>query len=500
MGISGINILSHLDSATSLAPVLVKDSANVTGRTIMANNAGGEHEAREKFIEEVGTGALWLGGIPLSRKIFDKTVFEKAGLNPEISIKKLPEIIEIDKVEEVKNIKSQQFSIAKLEDLSKNAKVKGTALVKKYLKLNKIKFLVTTFIPFALLLGLPIVNQQLSKKIILGRAAKEKENATCEPPVKTREREKPERIIAMPLSFQKSTASEKFRIKSPALQKLQENFLKNTLPSAKLPGKTKPAFGSIGSAVLNAATYAQVNPVGNLIMLDLGISGSRVTFVPRCNRERTEYGIKESGIIFFTFFAQKYMKKGFDYLANKVLKKPIDLDFKILGSDAFKNGMNQALESKTVPETLTQIVKNPATVVDLEKEAFEFIQKNHANPKFVTLHAAKEIGIIKTTDKTKKVLDSVKYIEIKDVKKLGDDIGKFTRAILESGAKKSDDFIKSVKLTKAGFLAVNLAICAGFLGYVLPKIQYVYRKKVYGSDEFPGIAMYKEEAKKLKRV
>src|SRR5574344_2189716 len=66
------SFVSGLDTPTSLLPFFVKDSFDVTGRTIMAGTEGGKHEAREKFIEEAGTSAFWIGGIPLVRFIGKK--------------------------------------------------------------------------------------------------------------------------------------------------------------------------------------------------------------------------------------------------------------------------------------------------------------------------------------------------------------------------------------------------------------------------------------------
>lgn len=492
MTISNITttVLSSLDGSTSLAPIFIKETANTAGRTILADKAGGEHEAREKFIEEFGTGAIWLGGIPACRWIFDKTVFKHMGLDPNISIQKLPD---------AKNKNPQQLTIKKLEEYSQKAGVKGARLVKKYKNAHIAKFLTTTLIPFALLtVVLPKFNQNLSRKIILERAAQEEKSNS-----KNHDNyyQKPERILAMPLSFQKAAFHS---TKSPNLRAIEENFIKNTSKPVSFSGNEKadkkPAFSGIGTTLLNAATSAQIDPVNNMMLLDLGISGNRVTFVPRNNQERIEYGIKEGGFVFFIFFAQKLMQKGFDKIAQH-FGTPIDLDFKTLDSKEFKQGMAQVHKTQSVPERLTQFAKKSGKSGEdaLARDAYDFIQVNHNKSEFLTLHTAKQTGVVKTTDKAKQVLDAKKYIEIKDVKKLSDNIGDFAKAMLKSG-KSSEQFIKKAKTVKASFLITNLAICSGVLGYVLPKIQYVYRKKVYGSDDFPGIQGYLEEAKHLNQT
>ena len=451
----------------------------------MAKNEGGEHESREKFIEEAGTAALWLGGIPLSRKIFDKTIFKMACLNPDVSIKKII------------NKSPQQLTELELKKLSPNASLvlTGEQLAKKYKHFHVAKFLVSTLVPFTLLTAvLPKLNQELSRKIILNRALKE-EKAGSKPDNSQVQSNKQSDFVDRNVSF-----------KSQNLKKLEDNFLQNTTKPIGFAGNKKsnkaPGFsgfetiiGRAGKGLLGATAGAEVNSVDNMLLLDLGISGNRVAFVPRNNQERAEYALKEGGILFFLFLAQKIIKNQFDKLSNK-LKVPVDLDFKTLSSDSFKNKMQEIYNVPTKKGGVKQLTQFTEGSVGekLEENAFSFISKNHKNHKFLTLQAAKELGIIKTNAKGE--LNPAKYIEIKDVEKLSKDIGKFATAMLDSGLK-PEAFISKTKKVKTGFLAANLAICSVALGYVLPKIQYVFREKVYGSKEFPGIKAYTEEAKHL---
>ena len=531
MSISNIavNILSHLDSPTSLAPVVVKDGSNITGRTLMAEENGGEHEARERFIEEFGTGALWLGGIPLSRLIYDSVVFKKNGLDPEVSIEKLPEIDkQTGKLKEV--VKPQQLSPETLKELSPGAKEEGVKLVEKYLKLNKSKFLISTFVPFALLtLVLPKLNQQLSKQIILSRALKEKEKLNRQKQQQPVQRNQ----VLGPLAFTEGSINA--GLKSDKLKQLEARFRRDISAPTKIEQinglKQNPGFSGIGTAILNVAASAQRDPVNNMILLDLGISGNRVTFVPRNNQERVEYGVKEGGIIFFLFFAQGLIQKGFNKLA-KAINRPIDLDFKTLfRNEKFTTKMKElhSLESKQeqnesiakltkvtngaseppkekgffekVSDTLSLWFGKPKPVdTTYEKESYDFIRSNHGKDDYLTLHTAKKTGLLQLDKKNASKLDERKYIDTTKIKNLGDNIGEFAEAMLRSKEAKgttAERFIKSVRNTKAAFLAANLAICAGMLGYVLPKIQYLYREKVYGNKEFPGTRAYEKEAKKI---
>ncbi len=79
--------ISALDTPSSLLPFFVKDSFDVTGRTIMAQREGGRHEAREKFIEEAGTSLFWIGGIPAARWVINQ--FYKDRIDSDIQFKRI---------------------------------------------------------------------------------------------------------------------------------------------------------------------------------------------------------------------------------------------------------------------------------------------------------------------------------------------------------------------------------------------------------------------------
>ena len=71
-------IFSTLGNSQSLIPLAIKDSANATGMTV-ASSITSKDEGKDRFIDEFGTEAIWLGAIPLYKKIIDKTLFKAAG-------------------------------------------------------------------------------------------------------------------------------------------------------------------------------------------------------------------------------------------------------------------------------------------------------------------------------------------------------------------------------------------------------------------------------------
>ena len=74
--ISASKIYSTLGNANSLVPLALKDVANSVGLTASSYIIGDEAEGRDRFIDEFGTQAIWLFGIPVYKKVLDLTLFK----------------------------------------------------------------------------------------------------------------------------------------------------------------------------------------------------------------------------------------------------------------------------------------------------------------------------------------------------------------------------------------------------------------------------------------
>ena len=194
MSISLNTAISALDTPSSLLPFFVKDSFDVTGRTIMANNEGGKHEAREKFIEEAGTSLFWIGGIPTVRAAVD--FFAGKKIDPEIHFKRINtngiQNYYADKLENALTNKEIKFSPQDLEGIElggKNLEEIQKKLTKTGYIPNKTKGFykkyhlgVTTAAVlinlFVLSYALPKLNQLLSKTIIFKEVSDSKNKPT----------------------------------------------------------------------------------------------------------------------------------------------------------------------------------------------------------------------------------------------------------------------------------------------------------------------------------
>src|SRR5574344_1159828 len=90
--ISGITakIFSELGSNSSLLPMGIKDVSNSLGMTagsyLASNN---KVEGKDRFIDEFGTQAIWLFGIPFFKKMIDLTAYKLAGYNSKFDVRTL---------------------------------------------------------------------------------------------------------------------------------------------------------------------------------------------------------------------------------------------------------------------------------------------------------------------------------------------------------------------------------------------------------------------------
>ncbi len=92
-------IYSILANKDSLIPMGIKDTANSLGLTTGSYITGQEAEGHDRFIDEFGTAAIWLLGIPAYKKFIDWVMFKPLGYDAgvDVRIMKDPEIVELAK-------------------------------------------------------------------------------------------------------------------------------------------------------------------------------------------------------------------------------------------------------------------------------------------------------------------------------------------------------------------------------------------------------------------
>lgn len=304
-------IYSTLGNNNSLVPLAIKDVANSIGLTAGSYITGDKLEGKDRFIDEFGTQALWLFGIPAYKKLIDLTLYK---------------ILKIDHNFDVRNLKDKNLLKKAIEFADKSIKpamekaAQNPAFTK---NLALSKFVVSTGLTIATYIGLTKYrhNQTLkaAEKEIIAEAQKQKEN----------------------------------------------NFNNNLLSSTAFKGihkniKTSPAF-------TGALQDFMFNPQKNLMILDASITGERFAD-SRNKQDFFGYLIKEGTFWTFMYFASEPIKKYFEKAAETKYNKSIDLDARVIESEelkyAFENNLiNSSVEKfktlKNNEEILEYIYKNP---------------------------------------------------------------------------------------------------------------------------------------------
>ena len=429
----GSKLVSKLGSPNSRIPLAAKDIFNSAGYTYFSYDAGGKIEGKDRLVDEVGTGALWLFGIPAYKKLIDKTIFKKAGISPEVDVRILKDNNYLKKA--IENAPTSAI----LKDLKK-----AGANIPKTKALTILKFVMSLGLTMLSYFALTKFKQNMTKKNI------EKE------------------FLAKQMAKQTSPLSP-YNNENPVFSDFTEKKEKNNTPS----------FGS--SSLSKVAESIVLNPINNMFVLDTCISGERLSSA-RTKGEFAEYGIKEGSFLFFVYVADKLIKKGIETASEKILKSPIKLDAKFLSTSLAENILKQKSLQDEIKEFSKKFGKNCDT-----NALYEYIFKNQNS---TVVEAAKSSGIISTI-KTGQI-DTRKYIDVKRMQELAENLQKFISSSTNSNNTKS--YLNKIKALKVGSTMLNIGVCCLFLGYVVPKMMYDYRKKHQnGKNDFHVKTEYEKE-------
>ena len=219
--------------------------------------------------------------------------------------------------------------------------------------------------------------------------------------------------------------------------------------------KTTPSFKGI------TATLANMPTVHKMALTDGGLTVGRVG-TARNKYEAMENGFKMSMMMFLNFVAPIWIAKGLDSLSNKIFKTNVNLDPNLLNDKEF----------------LANIKGNK---LELPKEdVIEFLDKN-PDTKFAKL-AEKYCGVKYLKNR---VRDPRAFVDEKKIKAFQKELEKFAKQASESGD--INKFAKKALVAKSANILANVGISSVLLAVALPKLTFVLRKKVTGSDAEPGL-------------
>ena len=429
--ITASSIYSTLGNSNSLVPMAIKDIANSVGLTAGSYITGDKLEGKDRFLDEFGTQAIWLFGIPAYKKLLDLTLYKALKIDPTFDVRNFAK--NRGKILE----KSIEYADSSIKESLKNA-TKNPKFSK---NLAMGKFVVSTALTILSYAGLTKYRHNQTKK------AAQKE-------------------IMEEMKLMNKDNQDKFFYTNPSEKKAFADL------HQKQQSK-KPTFtGSIQDFMYN--------PVKNLMILDGSITAERLG-ESRNKQEFIGYSIKEGSFWAFMYFASKPIQK---FLENRVEKnKPasIDLDARVIEckelEKAFKDG------------TLTKSADNILGMKTYEN-LLEFI---HNNPDDFVVKMAKKSDILPTLKHATQAddVDYRKFIDLDEFQGVAEKLkklaGKFEEfknihgIIIEKINGENVDntlgaFLKNVKKLKRTSIITNIGACIGALGILAPALMIAMRK------------------------
>lgn len=262
------SIISAVGNNSSVAPLILRDCGiEVPTKIALTYNQNKKESkgiaylaARERFLDEYSTSAVWLGCIPFVGWIANKYI-KARGLNPDVNLKLF---------KEEQGVQGIDYNIKKFKNIAPEA-VKDLLKAKEnknlYEKLLAGKFIASTSIPI-LLMGF------ILPKLIFASSAKK---------IESLRKKEAENKISTPLSF---LQKDKF------YKSKNVNFTGNWITKvANFSAQDKMAVTDGGYAVGRVATARNKN-------------------------ERYDLSFKMAGMMFLNFVAPKWIEKGLDKLTG----------------------------------------------------------------------------------------------------------------------------------------------------------------------------------------
>ena len=412
--ITGITsqIYSILGSNTSLIPLAIKDIANSSGLTLGSYITGKDVESKDRFIDEFGTQAIWLGGIPFFKKVTDLTLYKLLGIDPKF---------------DVRNLKNKDI-LAKAIEKAPTEKIRQSII-----KAAK--------------------NPKFTKNLALGKFAFSTVAAICTYTGLTRFRQ----------NYRLKEAKEKLKQNSNRKPPLQANILPQKTPNAfeGVHKDKKDKNISFGGAMQEF----MFNPAKNMLLLDGAITEERLRN-SQSTQEFINYTIKEAGTWAFMYFAGDIIRK---HLENKS-KVPIELDSRIIESKDLKNAFKLGTLKASLDDFNNLGNKLQRTPTDLD--IYNFI---HENPDNFVVKMAKKAEVIKTLKKSD-AIDTRAYLDIEEFKGLkanleklynkapADNIDDYLKQVIKS---KRGAVLKNMGIC-VGALGIAVPLMMIAMRYILP--------------------------------
>lgn len=303
-------IYSTLGNNSSLIPLGIKDVANSCGLTAASYIAGDKLEGKDRFIDEFGTQAIWLGGIPAYKYMLNKTLFKYFNLDSEIDVRILKD----------KNVLELAQEFAPTKEIKQNI-VNAVKKQKLFKTLTMTKFIASTALTALTYFGLTKFRHKYTENQIKKEYIENKKK------------------FAQDFGSRNIAFSSKFSAVHNNKKNSQVSFT-----------------GGLQDFMFN--------PVKNLMIVDGVITGERLSH-SRNPQDFMGYVIKEGSFWAFMYFAGPLLSKALEKHSEKFHNKSIDLDARVIESEDFKN----AFKNGTIKSQLETFKQQSTSNVDMYKFA-----------------------------------------------------------------------------------------------------------------------------------
>lgn len=411
--ITASTVYSKLGDNSSLVPLAIKDIANSCGLTAASYMSGDNAEGKDRFIDEFGTQAIWLWGIPVYKKLLDIALFKQAKLDPEVDARILKN----------KDILQAAKEMAPTESIKNSLKAVAENQ-SKFKALTVAKFAASTILTAGTYLGLTKFRHNYTES----------------------------------------------KIKKDYFEKMKKQQM-NGYNTENIPFSS--AFSHVHKQNKNSKNVAFTggvqdfifDPVKNLMLVDGAITGERLTHAKN-PQDFLGYVIKEGFFWAFMYFAGPTLSKALEKFADQK-GKSIDLDSRVIFGKDLEKAFN-GKDSGIMPKQIQEFKKAAKSDLELYKFAVKPENKN------LIIKMAKDSGIITLADGSE-LVDTRKYIDLKELRGICDKAEKlFTQ--YKKSEQPLDEFLKSVRSLKKASILKNIGACIGALGIIAPAIILGLRK------------------------
>ncbi len=411
--ITASTVYSKLGDNSSLVPLAIKDIANSCGLTAASYMSGDNAEGKDRFIDEFGTQAIWLWGIPVYKKLLDIALFKQAKLDPEVDARILKN----------KDILQAAKEMAPTESIKNSLKAVAENQ-SKFKALTVAKFAASTILTAGTYLGLTKFRHNYTES----------------------------------------------KIKKDYFEKMKKQQM-NGYNTENIPFSS--AFSHVHKQNKNSKNVAFTggvqdfifDPVKNLMLVDGAITGERLTHAKN-PQDFLGYVIKEGFFWAFMYFAGPTLSKALEKFADQK-GKSIDLDSRVIFGKDLEKAFN-GKDSGIMPKQIQEFKKAAKSDLELYKFAVKPDNKN------LIIKMAKDSGIITLADGSE-LVDTRKYIDLKELKGICNKAEKlFTQ--YKKSEQPLDEFLKSVRSLKKASILKNIGACIGALGIIAPAIMLGLRK------------------------